>query len=397
MKFDPLSDILDDVLSGRPIVVVDDKDRENEGDIVVAAEKISAETINFMIQQGKGLICLSLTKERLQTLQIGEQVVQNSSPFQTRFAVSIDHHSVLGRGVTAEGRAKTILEAINPQAVPEDFFTPGYVFPLTAAEGGVLKRAGHTEASLDLARLAGVFPAGVICEIMNEQGEMIRGAELYQYCRTHQLKMTHIDAIREYRLRHDSKLRRVSSCEVRPGLRAISFVDDADDKEHIAFVQGEPQDGCLVRVHSECLTGDVFNSLRCDCGDQLHAALLAISNEQQGVVIYLHQEGRGIGLGNKLRAYELQDQGFDTVEANLELGFKADSRDYRAGAQILSDLGLRSVRLMTNNPDKVESLKSFGIEVQQRVELPVSCHSVNEGYLRTKRDRLGHILPHLSS
>lgn len=404
MKLDSFSEILDDVRQGRPIVVVDHTDRENEGDIVVAAEKITAETINFMLQHGKGLVCVSLPGEKLVTLGIPDQVSDNSAPLGTRFTVSIDHHSVGGEGVTAWGRARTIQALIQPDAEKKDFVVPGFVFPLRAVEGGVLRRNGHTEAAVDLARLATLTPAGVICEIMGENGQMLREEALVEYCQHHHLRCTSVQAIADYRLQHDITLRRCASCELTDvpsffspdqklkKLRVIVYVDDTDEKEHLAFVYGEPQDGCLVRIHSECLTGDVFESLRCDCGSQFAHALRGIVEDGAGVLVYLHQEGRGIGLGNKLRAYQLQDQGLNTVQANLQLGFEPDYREYRAGAHILSELGLKSVRLMTNNPQKIESLNRHGIRVVERAILPLECHEGNREYLRAKRDLLGHLV-----
>ncbi len=405
MKLDSLDSVLADVRLGRPVVVVDDGDRENEGDLIIAAERVSDEVVNFMIQHGKGLLCLSLTGERLAELAIREQVIENVTTFGTKFTVSIDHRSVEGFGVTARGRAETIRRAIDRDSVANDFVVPGFVFPLRAIDGGVLKRRGHTEASVDLARLAGLKPAGVICEVMGENGEMIRGEALEEYCRVHQLKITSVEEIINYRLRFDTTLRRMAQAMIPdlsglklegiapgalPTLRVFVYVDDVDDKEHLAFVCGEPKDNCLVRIHSECLTGDVFGSKRCDCGDQWFRSLARIVSEGAGVLIYLHQEGRGIGLANKLRAYELQDRGLDTVEANVKLGFAPDYRNYRAAAQMLNDLGLRQVQLMTSNPEKIQGLADFGIEVSRRVSIPVECHELNAGYLRTKRDRLGH-------
>jgi 3,4-dihydroxy 2-butanone 4-phosphate synthase / GTP cyclohydrolase II len=413
MRVDSLEVIIEDVRAGKPIVLVDDCDRENEGDLMVAAEKTTAQTINFMMQEGKGLICLTLTEERLRALRIPRQVTDNSSVFGTNFTVSVDHSSVVDRGVTAEGREKTILAAMDEAAGADDFSMPGFVFPIGAVEGGVLKRRGQTEGSVDLARLAGLKAGGVICEIMSEDGGMLRGDELEAYCRRHNLHVTSVEEICQHRLRHEVSIRRVSELPVtvkmglgraekleelhalypEAPLRTVVYVDDVDGKEHFAFVKGTPRDGCLVRIHSQCLTGDIFESRRCDCGHQFDRALEAILQAGEGVLVYLHQEGRGIGLGNKLRAYELQEQGLDTVDANILLGFAPDQRDYRVGAQILSDLGLKCVRLITNNPEKLKSLSEFGIKVTQRVAMPVPVDKYNAGYLETKRQRMGHILP----
>jgi 3,4-dihydroxy 2-butanone 4-phosphate synthase/GTP cyclohydrolase II len=411
MNNDPLESLFDDVRNGRPVVLVDDKNRENEGDLMVAAECISPEVMNFMFQHGKGLVCISVTEERLNALGIPMQVVDNTSPFGTNFGVSFDLRAVATAGITAEARTKTILAAVSDTAKPEDFLMPGWVFPVCAVPGGVLKRRGQTEGSVDLARLAGLKPAGVICEIMDEHGVMIRGEALDRYCEKHQLKITSVDEICRFRLRNEVSLRRVGEFTLSsdfglrrskalsellrksaPGrMQVVVFVDDVDDKEHLAFVLGQPRENALVRIHSECLTGDVFGSRRCDCGYQLNQALEMILRAGEGVVIYLHQEGRGIGLGNKLRAYELQDKGLDTVDANIHLGFEADERSYRAGAQMLDNLGVRSVRLMTNNPEKMEALEQFGITVLERVHLPVSIDDYNRSYMATKKNRLGHL------
>ena len=413
MKLASIDEVLEDVRAGRPIVLVDDADRENEGDLMVAAEKLTLETLTFMMNEGKGLVCLSLTEEQLKQLEIPLQVVENTSGFGTNFAVSFDHHSVVANGVTAASRLVTMLEAVRPDARPEQFVTPGYVFPVCARPGGVLKRRGQTEGSVDISRIAGLIPAGVICEVMGEQGQMLRGQELSEYCRKHSLKCTSVEEIVRYRLHHEVSIRRVAeltldkelglerSAELEalaskyPGvpLKVMVYVDDVDGKEHMALVKGSPKDGALVRIHSECLTGDVFTSGRCDCGDQLNQALAMVLERGEGIIVYLHQEGRGIGLGNKLRAYELQDSGLDTVDANLSLGFAADAREYRVGAQILLDLGVQQVRLMTNNPDKITALENLGITVISREPLPVPMHEHNAAYLTTKRTRLGHLIP----
>ncbi len=401
LKILPVEEILEDVRSGKPVIIVDDEDRENEGDLMVAADRITPESINFMLQHGKGLICLSLTKARLEELQIPLQVSDNQAPLGTNFTVSIDHLSVVGQGVTAAARAKTIKECASGGEA-SDFVMPGFVFPLCADDGGVLRRVGQTEGSVDLARLAGCTPAGVICEVMAPDGRMISGEELQQFCEIHSLPVTSVRAIAEYRLRNEVKLRRVAeaplegvaelfSCEDTP-VKVLVYEDEADDTEQLAFVVGDPKDGCLVRIHSECLTGDVFTSQRCDCGPQFDEALSQILAAGEGVLVYLHQEGRGIGLGNKLKAYKLQDEGLDTVDANLRLGFEVDLRDYRAGAQILLDLGLRRVSLLTNNPEKVGSLQKFGVSVGKRIQLAPAAGDLSKKYIQTKKDRLGHWL-----
>ena len=415
MKLDPIERVIAEIRAGRPIVMIDDKDRENEGDIMVAAELVTEDHLAFMIREGKGLICISITEDRRRALGLPMQVAENSSPFGTNFAVSFDHREVRSSAVSAAARAFSIRAAAGEHVSAADYITPGYVFPVVAQPGGVLKRRGQTEGSVDIARLAGLRPAGVICEIMAEDGTMLRGLGLQEYCERHGLLLTSVEAICQYRLEHESSIRRVASCDLgeaeafahytvgrSPVIRdlfrsagkaqVMVFVDDVDGEEHLALVVGTPQDGCLVRVHSECLTGDVFSSQRCDCGAQLDEALRAILTAGQGVVIYLHQEGRGIGLGNKLRAYELQDTGVDTVDANVQLGFAVDARNYRAAADILADLHLASIRLMTNNPEKVNSLCSFGINVTERVPVEVSIDEHNRRYMEAKRDRLGHLL-----
>ncbi len=416
MKLDPLESVIAAVRAGRPIVMIDDKDRENEGDIMVAGELVTEEHIGFMIREGKGLICISFTEERRRELGIPMQVAENSSPFGTNFAVSFDHRQVRTSAVSAASRAFSIRAAAAEQVTSTDFITPGYVFPVVAQPGGVLKRRGQTEGSVDLARLAGLRPVGVICEIMAEDGTMLRGAALQEYCTRHQLLLTSVEAICQYRLEHESSIRRVASCDLgvaeaiahyavgrsaalhqlfeRAGqTRVLVYVDDVDGEEHMALVVGDPKNGCLVRVHSECLTGDVFSSQRCDCGGQLDEALRLVLAAGEGVIVYLHQEGRGIGLGNKLRAYELQDTGVDTVDANVQLGFAVDARNYRAAAEILADLNLSTVRLMTNNPDKVSSLQGYGVAVSERVPVTVPLDEHNRRYMEAKRERLGHLLP----
>lgn len=412
LQLDPFDAVVEDVRAGKQIIIVDDASRENEGDLTLAAEKITPEHLSFMANYGKGLICLSLEKTRCDKLGFAPQTLNNTSSFGTNFTISIDHKSVAAEGVTAEGRARTILEAASDSAKAQDFISPGYIFPLSAVPGGVLKRRGQTEASVDIARIAGLAPAGVICEIMDSTGKMLRGDALQKYARDHKLRITSVEEILQHRLKTEVSLRRVAESEAmslaalglelsadllkkyqgQEILKLYAYIDDVDSKEHLAIVVGAPTEGSLLRLHSECLTGDVFSSVRCDCGYQLQTALVEIIKEGSGIIVYLNQEGRGIGLANKLRAYELQDLGRDTVDANLELGFKIDERDYRAGAQIVSDLGLTTIRLMTNNPDKVYELKQHGINVLERIgiESPVCEH--NAKYLEAKRDKLGHFI-----
>lgn len=408
--------VLQAIREGRMVVLVDDVDRENEGDLVVAAEKVTPEILAFMFDQGRGLVCLALPEERLRALGLPRQAAENGSPLGTNFAVSFDHKSVVSIGVTAEGRAKTILKAVKAESAPEDFVRPGFVFPLGAVPGGVLRRRGQTEGSVDLAQLAGLIPGGVICEIMAEDGTMLRGEGLRQYCEKYSLPLVSVAEIAQFRIENETNVRRVSEMsletmedftrspdlsrlfqEVKGISRLAVYVDDVDGREHFALICGNAEQHNasappLVRVHSECLTGDVFGSRRCDCGFQLDESLRRIFESRSGVLIYLHQEGRGIGLSNKLRAYELQDQGRDTVEANLELGLAADSRNYRVAARILHDLGVHSVRLMTNNPAKVKSLTGFGIEIVERIPIQAPVDDFNRSYLETKKAKMGHLI-----
>lgn len=411
MKLDSIEDVLADIASGRVVVIVDDQDRENEGDLMFAAEKIDEAGISLMLNEAKGLICLSLEETRMRELSVPLQVTENMSLFGTNFGVSFDHRSVVGMGETAKGRVTTIRAAIDDSSKSDDFVVPGFIFPVCAVPGGVLKRRGQTEGSVDLARLAGLSPAGVICEIMGSDGRMLRDSVLEDYCRERGYRITSIEAIKQYRLHHELALIRLREWTIDEfnrqtdfgpawsrnaegitrGFRVIVYADAVDEKEHIVFLLGSPGEGALVRIHSECLTGDVFGSRRCDCGYQFDTALKMIGEAGEGAIVYLSQEGRGIGLANKLKAYELQDSGRDTVDANLELGFEADLRDYRVGAHILADLGLISVRLITNNPKKIESVESFGIRVIERVSIPVVMDDDNREYLTAKRDRLGHL------
>ena len=409
LELDPLQSVLDDVRAGRPIVLVDDSDRENEGDITLAAELISQEAISFMMNEGKGLICISLTEERCEELGLPRQTRENSSSFGTNFLVSFDLRDVAAEGVTAASRARSIRAAVDPSTKASDLVLPGFVFPVCAVPGGVLKRRGQTEGSVDLARLAGLNPAGVICEVMGEDGQMLRGAKLSEFCKQHGLKIASVEQITQFRLRNEIAVRRVAELTLSDGavprrvrdklsagtaqqVRIVVYVDDVDNEEHLAVIIGEPKAGALTRIHSECLTGDIFGSRRCDCGPQLDRALELFIEDGAGVLVYLHQEGRGIGLGNKLRAYDLQDGGLDTVDANLHLGFEVDNRSYRVGAHILQDQGLREVRLLTNNPQKVSSLTEYGLKVVERVSLTTKIDEFNRRYLEAKRDRLGHML-----
>ncbi len=379
------------------IIVVDDEDRENEGDLTIAAEKVTPEAINFMARYGRGLICLAMTPERLDELEIPLMVRENTTRFETAFCVSIDAKHGTTTGISAHDRATTILAAVDPKTRPADLARPGHVFPLRARPGGVLVRAGQTEAAVDLARMAGLYPAGVICEIQNDDGTMARVPELTRFARRHRLLMITIADLIKYRMRNERLVRRVAAADLPTEFgpfRVFAYESLIDRETHIALVRGELGDGrdVLVRVHSRCLTGDVFHSARCDCGPQLHAAMQRLAQEGRGVLLYLNQEGRGIGLANKIRAYELQDQGFDTVEANERLGFKPDQRDYGIGVQILSDLGVRTMRLLSNNPRKLVGLEGFGVSVVEWLPLEVPPSEHSRAYLKAKKDKLGHKL-----
>lgn len=397
-KFNTIEDALEDIAKGRMVILVDDEDRENEGDLCMAAEKITPEAINFMAKYGRGLICLSLSPQRVEELKLPMMTDANTSSFGTAFTVSIEAKKGVTTGISAHDRAVTILTAINPQTKPEDIARPGHVFPLRAKPGGVLQRAGQTEGSVDLARLAGLYPAGVICEIMNDDGTMSRVPQLMEFAERHNLRIITVKDLIQYRMRTERFVRRIATVQMPTeyggDFTAIAYSNDVDPNVHIALVKGEikPEDKVLVRVHSECLTGDVFGSKRCDCGDQLRKAMEMIKKEGRGVILYMRQEGRGIGLANKLKAYELQDKGLDTVEANLKLGFKPDLRDYGIGAQILVDLGVRKMRLMTNNPKKIIGLEGYGLKVVERVSAESSPHDKNIVYLKTKKKKLGHML-----
>ena len=395
--FAPIEEAVDAIREGKMIIVVDDEDRENEGDLTIAAEKITPAAINFMATFGRGLICMPMTEERLQQLDLPQMVPQNTSNFGTAFTVSIEAKGVTSTGISASDRAATVLTAIDPKTRPNDLSRPGHMFPLQARNGGVLVRAGQTEAAVDLARIAGLYPAGVICEIANKDGTMARVPELTAFAKRHKLLLITIADLIQYRMRTEALVRRVAAASLPTDhgeFRVIAYESCIDKETHVALVKGEIGDGeqVLVRVHSRCLTGDVFHSSRCDCGLQLEAALQRISTEGRGVLLYLNQEGRGIGLANKIRAYELQEQGLDTVEANERLGFKADQRDYGIGVQILKDLGVRSMRLLSNNPRKLVGIEGYQLSVAEwlPIEIAPSVHSRN--YLRTKKEKLGHKL-----
>jgi 3,4-dihydroxy 2-butanone 4-phosphate synthase/GTP cyclohydrolase II len=397
--FSPIEEAIEEIRRGRMVVVCDGEDRENEGDLVMAAQFATPEAINFMAKEARGLICLSLTAERCEQLGLNLMAAKNEAPLQTAFTVTIEAAGGVSTGISAHDRAHTVQVAIDPKSGPRDIVVPGHMFPLRAKEGGVLERTGHTEASVDLARLAGLLPAGVICEVMNDDGTMARVPDLIPYCEKHNLRMVTVADLIAYRRRTEKLVERV----VATGLpttfgdfTAIGYRSLVDDKHHVAMVKGEVdgEPDVLVRVHSECLTGDVFHSMRCDCGEQLEAALSMIEREGQGVLLYLSQEGRGIGLLNKLRAYKLQEEGVDTVDANLRLGLPADLRDYGIGAQILGDLGLSSIRILTNNPKKIVGLEGYGLSVSEQVPIESAPNRHNEAYLRAKRDRMGHSLHH---
>jgi 3,4-dihydroxy 2-butanone 4-phosphate synthase / GTP cyclohydrolase II len=397
--FSTIEEALEDIREGKMIVVCDGEDRENEGDLVMAAQFATPDAINFMAKEARGIICLALTPERCDELALDLMAAKNESPFETAFTVSIEAREGVTTGTSAHDRARTIQVAIDPRSGPDDVVVPGHIFPLKSRGGGVLERAGHTEASVDLARMAGLIPAGVICEVMNDDGTMARVPDLQPYCERHGLKMITVADLIAYRRRHDKLVERVVETRLPTAFgefAAVGYRSLVDHKHHVAMVKGEVsgKSDVLVRVHSECLTGDVFHSLRCDCGEQLESALAMIEREGEGVLLYLAQEGRGIGLLNKLRAYKLQEDGLDTVDANLKLGLPADLRDYGIGAQILVDLGLSSIRILTNNPKKIIGMEGYGLSVTDQIPIQSVPNPHNESYLQAKRERLGHTLHH---
>jgi 3,4-dihydroxy 2-butanone 4-phosphate synthase / GTP cyclohydrolase II len=397
--FATIEEAIEDIRQGKFVVVVDAADRENEGDLTIAAQFATPEAVNFMTKEARGLICLCLTEERCDELGLRQMTEHNETPYGTAFTISVEAREGVTTGISAPDRSRTIQVAIDPKARAEDLVQPGHVFPLRAREGGVLQRAGQTEAAVDLARLAGLLPAGVVCEIMKEDGTMARVPDLIPYCERHGLKLVTVADLIEYRRRHEQLVERITTVQMPTAhgeFTAVAFREKLTGKHHVALVKGDVDgaDDVLVRVHSECLTGDVFHSLRCDCGEQLEQALTQIAAEERGVLLYMAQEGRGIGLLNKLRAYELQENGLDTVEANLELGFQPDMRDYGIGNQILADLGLTTIRILTNNPKKITGIEGFGLEVVEQVPIETEPTSQNTRYLATKRDKLGHKLHH---
>jgi 3,4-dihydroxy 2-butanone 4-phosphate synthase / GTP cyclohydrolase II len=397
--FATIEEAIEDIRQGKFVVVVDAADRENEGDLTIAAQFATPDAVNFMTKEARGLICLCLTEDRCDELGLRQMTENNETPFRTAFTISVEAREGVTTGISAPDRSRTIQVAIDPASKPDDLVQPGHVFPLRARDGGVLVRAGQTEAAVDLARLAGLIPAGVVCEIMREDGTMARVPDLIPYCERHGLKLITVADLIEYRRRHEQLVERMTTVRLPTAygdFTAVAFRETLSGKHHVALVKGDVDgaDNVLVRVHSECLTGDVFHSLRCDCGEQLEQALARIASEERGVLLYMAQEGRGIGLLNKLRAYELQENGFDTVEANVELGFQPDMRDYGIGNQILADLGLSTVRLLTNNPKKIVGIEGFGITVVDQVPIEIEPTPQNRRYLTTKRDKLGHKLHH---
>lgn len=392
-----IEEAIEDIRAGKMIVVVDDEDRENEGDLTIAAEKVTSDVINFMARHGRGLICLPMEGERLDELQIPLMVTNNTSAYGTAFCVSIEAKRGVSTGISAADRCQTVLAAIDPDTKPQDLVRPGHMFPLRASSGGVLQRTGQTEAAVDLARIAGLYPAGVICEVMKDDGTMARLPDLTKFCTQHGLKIITVADLIRYRLRTERLVSKVAEAKLPTqygNFKLMAFETMTEQATHLAMVLGDiqPDDTVLVRVHSQCLTGEVFGSERCDCGPQLDAALQRIGKEGKGVLLYLHQEGRGIGLVNKLRAYQLQDQGMDTVDANRHLGFKADQREYGIGAQILKQIGVKDIRLLTNNPRKFIALEAYGLRIVERIPIEVPATENSAQYLKTKKERLGHLL-----
>jgi 3,4-dihydroxy 2-butanone 4-phosphate synthase / GTP cyclohydrolase II len=397
MGLSTIPEAIQDIREGKFLIIVDNEDRENEGDLAIAAEKVTPEAINFMAKYGRGLICMPVTGQRLDELDIPLMVDRNTSRFTTAFTVSVEAKHKVSTGISAADRAQTVKTIIDPNTRPSDLVYPGHMFPLRAKEGGVLVRAGHTEAIIDLAKLAGLYPAGVICEVLNDDGTMARLPQLIVLAEKFGIKIISVAELIAYRLKHEKLIHRVAEAKLPTKFgefQAIAYKSDVDPKEHIALVMGDvtTPEPVLVRVHSECLTGDVFGSLRCDCGEQIALGMQAVAKEGRGVILYMRQEGRGIGFHNKIRAYALQDQGMDTVEANVSLGFAPDLRDYGVGAQILTDLGIREIRLLTNNPKKVISLEGYGLKVVQLVPIVVQPNPHNRRYLETKQKKMGHLL-----
>ncbi len=401
IKFDSIEDLISEIAKGHFVIVVDDESRENEGDLIFAAQFVSPQKVNFMMKEGRGLICVPLPDDRLFRLGLKDMVTRAEDPMATAFTVSVDARRGITTGISAHDRSRAIEVLADPSSKPGDLCTPGHIFPLRAKYGGVLIRAGHTEAAIDLARLAGLIPAGVICEIINDDGTMARTPDLFQFAKRHEIKIGTIKSLIEYRRQFDKLIEKISEADIPTetgSWRMKLYRSLVDGLEHVALVKGEISEApTMVRVHSECFTGEVFGSLRCDCREQLAAAMTMIEKEKRGVLLYIRQEGRGIGLANKLKAYQLQDQGLDTVEANEQLGFKPDLREYGTGAQILKDLGLYEIKLLTNNPRKIVGLEGHGLKVVERLQLEMPAHEHNEKYLKAKREKMGHLFGQLGT